>query len=178
MVYLTFTFFTGIPYFKFTLFKKHGSGGASPILAPLPEISCRLSAILQLLRRQATKGLWKARKSAGIRKFRTAKKRPDARPRRGPSQLNVIVPDSNQNHRGSALDGTFCSSCCDCRKAELPPLLGEVRGRRFLLVAGDERVPSDRHLRWLSGPLTGHPPAFWAPTSSAPPSPGPRRARG
>lgn len=47
------------------------------------------------------------------------------------------------NVHGSALDGPFCSSCRECRKAELLPKSGEVRSGRLSLVARDGRVPSD-----------------------------------
>ena len=58
----------------------------------------------------------------------------------------------------SALEGPFCSSCCECRKAELPPLLAEVRCERRCLVSRDGRA-SQEGVASGSAAVTGHSPS-------------------
>lgn len=51
-----------------------------------------------------------------------------------------------------ALDGPFCSVCCECRKAELSLLLSEVRTETLSLVAGHGQMPSYRYCLWFRRP--------------------------
>ena len=83
----------------------------------------------------------------------------------------LYAADTNQTSaHDSALEGPFCSSCCECRKAELPPLLAEVRCERRCLVSGDGRA-SQEGVAGGSAAVTGHSP------SSLGTCPGPDRAQ-
>lgn len=52
----------------------------------------------------------------------------------------------------SALDGPFCSVCCECRKAELSLLLSEVRTETLSLVARHGQMLSYKHCLWFRFP--------------------------